>query len=568
MLCNQYRKRSIAFFWVIVCLFAFVFCRLSYLQLWQGKQMRKLASHKGSITLEMKRGIIYDRQGRELAVSVEVESLYAHPKLVKTPYRAARKLSPILNLPAEVILKQLKKRDTPFVWIARRLTKVKADQIRRLKLTGFNFIGEQKRFYPKKTSAAHLIGFVGLDNRGLEGIELQFDHCLRGPTKKIELIRDAEGKIILEGKDETSIKPSGYELILTIDEVIQHAAEIELEAACEQYQAASGAVIVMNPKTGEIMALAVRPAYNPNNFWDYDSACWRNRAITDIYEPGSTFKIFTATYLLEKKLVTPQSRFYCQGRIRVGNRVIRCHEDHGHLDFSGVIANSCNVGTILASKELKSAQFYSLLLDFGFSKLSQIDLPGEEKGLLRKPKEWTELSKATMVIGQGVSVTPMQLITAVSAIANKGMLMRPLIVKAIRSPEGKIIKEYHPIKVKQVIDRELAKEVTEVLKGVVTQGTGELAMIEGYDIAGKTGTAQKVDPVEKGYSSSKYISSFIGYLPADDPQLVVLAIVDEPKGTHWGSKVAAPVFARVVKRIVPYLYILPQFGTKSVRMKG
>lgn len=554
MLYNKYRKRCINFFWIIVCLFIVVLCRLCYLQLWQGKEIGEKSRSKRTITLESRRGIIYDRQGRELAVSIGVNSLYAHPKLVKDFYRTALKLSPILGMPTETILRQLRK-NAPFVWIKRKISARESSQIKKLKLDGCNFIKEQKRFYPKKSFASNLIGFVNLDDKGSEGIELQFDHCLRGPTKKIPLIKDAKGRFILEDKEDTSPK-SGYDLILTIDEVIQHAAEIELKNACEQHQASAGSIIIMNPKTGEILALAIQPTYNPNSFREYSSSFWRNRVIADSFEPGSTFKIITAANLLEKKLVTPDDNFNCTGGIAVQNRYIRCHKTHGEINFRSVVADSCNVGIITASRKLDFKSFYSFILDLGFHQLTRVDLPGEELGIASSPK--SILVKSTMSIGQGISVTPIQLITAVSAIANGGMLMKPLVIKAIRSPEGKIIKEYHPVEVKQVLQSQTCRDVTELLKGVVTQGSGELTRIEGYAIAGKTGTAQKVDSATGRYSPTKFVSSFIGYLPADDPQIIALVIIDEPKGISWGSKVAVPTFAKVIKRILPYLDILPE----------
>jgi cell division protein FtsI/penicillin-binding protein 2 len=312
----------------------------------------------------------------------------------------------------------------------------------------------------------------------------------------------------------------------------------------------------MNPKTFEILASAIWPTYNPNYFNKYPHHQFRNRVITDIFEPGSTFKIITATALLKERLIEPDKLYFCPGYIEVENKIIHCYKEHEHLNFEGIIAESCNVGLIHYVKKLNSRKFYSHILEFGLNEPTKIGLYGEGKGLLSNPAHWSCLSKSTIAIGQGISITPLQLISAVAAIANGGLLMKPMIIKAIKNPNGKIIKRFNPTPIRQVISPKLANEMNELLKKVVKDGTGELAQITGYEIAGKTGTAQKVDP-EGGYSTTKFISSFIGYLPADDPEVVILVIVDEPKGTYWGGKVAAPAFRQVAKRIISYMGILP-----------
>ncbi len=509
------------------------------------------------IQVELARGTIFDRNLKELAISIEVDSVYADPKQIQSPYTAAIKLARILNLNPKTVYAKLTSKAS-FVYIKRKISPAQSQKIRGLDIKGINFLKEYKRFYPKNDLAAQVIGFSGLDNKGLEGIELTHDRDLRGGMNKFEVVRDGKGNTILSPKSTYITKASnGNDIILTIDEVIQHHAEIELKKVCSQYQAKDGLIIVMDPKTGEILASAVAPSYNPNYFNKYPSSQFKNRIITDVFEPGSTFKIITAATLLKEKLIDPEKIYFCPGEIQVGNHVVHCHDPHESLNFDGIIANSCNVGVIQCVQKLSDRKFYSQILEFGLNEPTGIDLRGEEKGLLPNIKAWSKLSKPNIAIGQGVSVTPLQLITAVAAIANNGVLMKPLIVKAVRNPQGEIIKKFRPSSVRQVISPELAQKMTQILKKVVTDGTGKLAQINGYEIAGKTGTAQKVDPLTGKYSEDKFIASFIGYFPADDPKFIILVVVDEPKGTYWGSQVAVPAFKQIAKRVLSYKGILP-----------
>ncbi|MEW6097520.1 MAG: penicillin-binding transpeptidase domain-containing protein [bacterium] len=562
MVIKSYRDRIIIFVFLITLASIFLIARLFYIQLVQSNKMRELAvgEHTKTIQIESARGTIFDCNLKELAISIEVDSIYAQPTQIKNPYMSAIKLAKILQMSHKRIYAKLTS-NSSFVWIKRKVSKNQSQKIRELNLKGIGFLNEYKRFYPKRHLAAHLIGFAGLDNKGLEGIELAYDRELRGEVSKLVVLRDGKGKTILCPKNNSpSTASNGNDIILTIDEVIQHHAELELKDVCNKYQAKGGSIIIMNPKTGEILASAIQPSYDPNLFNQYPPHQFRNKIITDVFEPGSTFKIITAAALLKEELIEQDKIYFCPGHIERENRIIHCYKSHGHLNFEDIIAQSCNVGIIQCVKRLSDRKFYSHILEFGLNEPTKIALHGEEKGLLPHPRDWSKLSKYTIAIGQGISITPLQLISAVAAIANNGVLMQPLIIKTIKNPEGKIIKKFKPTPVKQVISPNLAKEITTLLKKVVNDGTGELAQIDGYEIAGKTGTAQKVEP-QGGYSSTRFIASFIGYLPADDPELIILVVVDEPKGTYWGGQVATPTFKRIAKRILSYLGILPNKKT-------
>lgn len=521
--------------------------------------MRQLATgeHTKTLQIELARGTIFDSNLKEFAISIEVDSIYAQPNQIKKPYLIAIKLANILGMSSKVIYAKLTSKSS-FVWIKRKVSKNQSQRIKELNLKGVGFLKEYKRFYPKRTLLAPLIGFVGLDNKGLEGIELTYDKYLKGGIKRLDVVRDGKGELILSPKNNPLTKASkGNDVILTIDEVIQHHAELELKNVCQQSQAKGGSVIVMNPKTFEILACAVYPSYDPNYFSQYAPSQFRNTIITDMFEPGSTLKIIAASALLKEGLIEPDETYFCSGQIEVGNKIIHCHNPHGVLNLEGIISKSCNVGMVQCIRKLDSRKFYSHILEFGLNEPTKTNLPGEEKGLLPHPKYWSSLSKFTIAIGQGISVTPLQLITAIAAIANNGILMRPLVIKAIINPQGEIIKNFKPTPIRQVLSSELAKEITNYLKKVVTDnGTGKLAQINGYEIAGKTGTAQKV-AAQGGYSPNKFISAFVGYLPADDPQLIILVIVDEPKGIYWGGSIAAPTFKHIAQRIIAYKGILP-----------
>ena len=561
---KTYKQRVIISFGILFFMAVILICRLAYIQLWHGRTLKDLASSSQErlITTEMNRGTIYDCCGRELAVSVEVDSLCAHPKEIKCPEAIADKLAPILQMQRNQIVSLLKKKSS-FVWIKRKLSLRQAAQIAKLNLPFVDFVKEYKRLYPKKELGAQILGFAGMDNCGLEGIELSFDKALKGPTKSIALTRDATGHTIIDKKNMSLYADKGCDVTLTIDEVIQYAAETEVKKACIEYNALSGCAVVMNPKTGEILALASYPTYNPNFFSSYIVNRRRNIAISDVLEPGSTIKPLVAACLLEEGVISPFEEFYCPGSVLVGKTLVRCAHTHNKISFAEVISHSCNVGMIQATKRLSPQKFYSYLEAFGLTNPTGIELPGEGKGLLSKPSHWSKLSMAVLSIGQGISTTPLQLATALSTIANEGVLMKPMIVKEIKDHKNKIIKSYQPTPARRVFSANTAKSISNLLKKAVEEGTGKKARIDGYAIAGKTGTAQKVVSGQKGYSKDKYIASFIGYVPADDPQILIAVIIDEPRTSeYWGGTVAAPVFRKIGKRVLPYLHILPDPNIK------
>jgi cell division protein FtsI (penicillin-binding protein 3) len=531
--------------------------RLIALQVVEATDLSRRAErqHEKNVVLEGERGTIFDRQGRILATNVEVPSIYAIPSLIHDRGAVAPDLARVLPYDARTVLRRLEGNKN-FVWIDRKVSPAVARSIMDLGIEGIGVLNESQRFYPKRNLMGHLLGFAGMDNHGLEGVELKYDPILRGEKGWAVVERDALGHSIFQ----KGLDPSrGNDLVLTIDEVIQHIAETELDAVMEQTQAADASVIVMNPKTGEILAMAVRPEFNPNRVEFQHPDQWRNRAVTDPYEPGSTFKIITASAALEERVASPGDIFYCEeGRMAVAGGVIRDHEKEGFLTFREVIQKSSNIGMIKIAMRMKDEDLYRHIRAFGFGEKTGIDLEGEAAGTLRDPRSWSGRSLASISIGQEVAATPLQVITAVSAIANSGMLMRPYLVSAVRDADGRVIRTIGPEERRRAVSPETAGKMMSILEGTVAKtGTGEKAAIPGYQVAGKTGTAQKIDPVTKKYSMQDTVSSFIGIVPAEDPRIVVLVVVDSPKGVAWGGTVAAPVFKNVAEQVLRYLGVPP-----------
>ncbi len=552
------RARVLVLFCVVASLFGLITLKLFSLQVKQHQRFLERADrqHRRLIPLASRRGTILDREGRELAVSLEAASAFAQPTAVRDPGKAARELSRILRLPASEILKKLQDRKS-FVWLKRRIDPDQAQAIKRLNLEGIHLIPESKRYYPKGELAAHVLGFVGTDDRGLEGLEYHYDALLGGGPRWVVSFRDALGRTIFREEEPNP----GYDLKLTLDEFIQYIAERELKRAVEKAKALGGTVIVMDPRTGEVLALASFPTFDPNRYQAYPSASRRNRATVDVYEPGSTFKVIMAAAALEEGRVTPQERFYGeQGAIQVGRITIRDHEPYGWLTFGEVLAYSSNVGAIKVGMKLGKSLFYSYISSFGFGSPTGIDLPGESRGLIRRPKSWSEVSLGALSIGQEIAVTPIQLATAMAAVANGGVLVRPFLVKEVIAPDGRVLKVTKPLRIRRVLSETTARALTGLLKMVVTEGTGKLAALEGYEVAGKTGTAQKLDPATGRYSRTRLIASFVGFVPADAPRLLILVMIDEPQGEAWGGTVAAPTFREIALGALKYLKIPPSPG--------
>lgn len=493
------------------------------------------------------RGFIVDRNGERLALSLETYSVYARPSEVEQKKDTAKQLAATLEKNYEDILKLLNRKKS-FVWIQRQVDLKYAKNLEEIKIRGIYLEKEYKRYYPENSLFSHTIGFSGVDNKGLEGIEYFFDDILlpkRIDNKKIDY----------------PAQRRGYTIVLTIDKYIQEIVEEEIEKALIQTGANLITVIVMNPSTGEIIAMANKPDYDLNNFGKYPEATIRNKVITDSMEPGSTFKIFIGAILIDLGLVRENSFFLCKGSIDVEGITIRDTGVHGRVNFRQVLEKSCNVGMIKSVKNIDKITLYEKLRSFGFGTPTGINLPGEARGLLRIPKKWSGLSKYAIAIGQEISATPLQLVTAASSLANKGILMQPRIVKHIENHDGTILKKYPPVKIRRIVKEETSELVLDILTGVLSEnGTGYKAKIEGYDIGGKTGTAQIADTQKGGYLEGEFYASFVGFVPVPNPEIVVLVTLDRPIGEVYGGQTAAPIFKNIVERIAPHLNIIPSFS--------
>ncbi|MHC2994816.1 MAG: stage V sporulation protein D [Candidatus Atribacteria bacterium] len=558
MLSKEKRERITFLFIVFIVFYFLLVYRLYNIQIVQSDKFKEIArqEHLTSFSIEGERGNIYDRNLKKLAVNVNVQSLFAIPSKIKNPQETARLISLILNLETKEVFNKLNQKRS-FVWIKRKLKDTEVAEIKKLNLDGLDFLDESKRYYPKKYLASNLLGFVGIDNQGLEGLELFFDKELKGLPGLVILERDASGGKIPLSIKEPTVHRDGKSIVLTIDEVIQYITEEALDKAFQKYKAKAGVAIVVKPKTGEILAMAVRPSYDPNYFDKLSQDLWRNRAITDAYEPGSTFKFVTIATALNERVAKLDDQFYCKGWMKYNGHIFHDIHQHGSQDLTDIVKNSCNVGVIQTGTRLDEKVFEKSIRRFGFGALTGINLPGEVNGLVRSSKDWSKISLASLSIGQEISVTPIQLIMAVSAIANRGTLMKPMIVKEILDSNQHRIKVYKPKPVRQVISVDIALTMTKILEQVVADGTGKRAKLAGYQAAGKTGTAQKFDFSIGKYSDDKYNSLFAGYVPAENPQISILVLLDQPKGSYYGGTVAAPVFKEIASKALPYLSIPP-----------
>ncbi len=549
------RGRRYVLLLLLLCGFGVVLFRLVTLQVLQAAELSVKADrqHQKTVSLEGARGTIVDRHGKVLAMNVEVPSVFGVPNTVESPLKTARQLSPILHVRTDELERKLRQ-DRRFVWLARKLDPEQGRRLDRLSLDGIGVVMEGRRFYPKGPLLAHVLGFSGMDGEGLEGIEHRYEPYLHGEKRMMVLQRDALGHTVFpKGMTERSPTP-GHSLRLTIDEVIQYIVERELEDAVGSARAKSGTMIVLDPKTGAVLAMAVSPRFDPNAVSALSPDRWRNRALTDAYEPGSTMKAMMAAAAIEERVVRPNTMVFGEhGRMTVANTVIHDHERLGWISFAQVIQKSSNIGAAKTGMALGEHRLYRYLQAFGFGQRTEIDLPGEGVGLVRDPKDWGRRSVASISIGQEIGVTPLQMVSAVAAIANNGVLMKPYVVSEIRDADNHILRQVPPQTRRRVISPETARSVTKILEGVVTDGTGTNAAIPGFRVAGKTGTAQKIDPRTGTYSASRFVASFTGYAPADNPQLAMIVVIDEPQGDTRGGAVAAPVFSRVGEQVLSYL---------------
>jgi len=550
-------RRRVAVLLVLTFLFSIVLCgRLGYLQFVRGAELREQAfsvrTHE--VPVEARRGTIYDRAGRELAVSVNVDSVFAVPAEVKDSSETARKLAQVLGLDYDWVLNRLTQKEA-FVWIKRKIPDEVSQALKALDLPGVGFTQESQRVYPKQELAAQVLGFAGIDSQGLAGVEYTYDKQLRGTPGSIVIEYDALGRQIPQAMHRYIPPTDGQSLVLTIDEVIQSMVERELDTIMAENKPKHATIIVMDPNTGEILGLGCRPTFDPNHFADYPAETWRNFAVSDTYHPGSTFKPITAAAALDAGVVSTADRFYCGGSIVVEDRTIHCHRagGHGSLSFYGVIEQSCNVGFVQIGLKLGADGFYKYWHAFGLDTVTGVDLPGEATSLIMPEKDVRPVDLAVMSFGQTLTVTPIQLARAIAAIANGGYLVTPHVAKEFRSPDGKTVTPIEWPKGPQIIASDTSREVVKGMEAVVETGTGKVAYMPGYRLAGKTGTSQKT--VGGVVSSSAFVSSFCGFGPADAPKVLVLVVVDEPQGAYYGSQVAAPPFGRLMRDIYRYLEI-------------
>ncbi len=533
--------------------------KATYVQVFRGSWLSQKAADQYEVSYKLagKRGTIYDRNLREMAVSIDVESIAAHPTQIERPRKVAGSLSKILKMNRRVLAKKIFSKKK-FIWIKRKVTPKEAEAVKKLDISGLDFIPEHKRFYPNKTLAAQLIGFTDIDDHGLEGLEFYYNDILSGSVVEYTVLRDARGRGF-EAESPAGSATSGKNLVLTIDSTIQYIAEKALSESVKAFSAKSGMAVVMDPRTGALLAMAQVPLFNPNALNNYNRQVWRNRIITDPYEPGSTMKIFSAAAAIESGSCSPSSIFYCEnGAYRIGNHIIHDSHEHGWLSLQQIIKYSSNIGAVKFSAVTGPKHLFDTLKKFGFGEKTGVDCPGETAGSLAPYQRWTTVDAGTISFGQGVSVSALQLIAAISAVANKGILMKPYAVQAITDYHGRLIKSFSPKIVRRVISEKTAGTLARIMQTVITEGgTGVNAALDGYTVCGKTGTAQKID--ENGrYSNEKFIASFVGFAPVEAPKIAVLVVVDEPQKEHYGSAVAAPAFRTIAQKTLDYMNISPK----------
>jgi cell division protein FtsI (penicillin-binding protein 3) len=536
-----------------------VSARLAWLQIINSDALAHMAERQYSrtVVLHAQRGPIVDRHGAALASSTPAESLFAQPRAIVDAVRLAGRLSPLVGVPESELHAALTSA-RPWVWLRRKMPPAVAAQVKALREPGLGLLPEPLRLYPNRELAAHLVGFEGVDG-GLEGVERAFDKDLAGTPGKAVVGRDALGRDVVT--QQVLVPPApGHGVMLTIDNTIQYIAEREIDAAFRRTRSKAAMAVVMDPRTGDILAMAIRPTFNPNTFLDVPARDhWRNRAVTDPFEPGSTFKVILAAAALEEGVVKPDDLIYAEnGAITIAKTTIHDWKKYGWLTFGEVLQNSSNVGTIKVGLMLGPERYHRYMSAFGFGAPTGVGLAGESRGLLRDPQRWSGLSLPTMSIGQEVSVTALQMVAAFGAVANGGILMQPRLVKATFDPDGRESRRLPPQAVRQVISPETARTLGQLLTRVVDDGTGRLAAIPGYAVGGKTGTAQKLDPATRRYSRAPGVLSFVGFAPVDDPRFVMLVMLDEPRNEKWGSEAAAPIFATIGREVLRYLDVPPR----------
>ncbi len=544
---------------LFVVLFVIIGIRAWFLQVLRSPELTEKLQrqHTTSMLLSPKRGTIYDRNGDELAISVQVESLGARPHLISDSEKVSGQLAEILHLPRAVVAAKLRKQKS-FVWIERKITPQQARALRDLQEPGLELLPASKRSYPNGELAGQLIGFTGLDSEGLEGLEFQLNNVLTGTPQRVSANRDAKGRRLFSEGFSSAIQDDSSDVYLTIDKTIQYIAEKELQATVEATGAKNGIAIVMDPWTGDVLAMAVAPLFDPNRYSQYRPAVWRNRAVTDVLEPGSTFKIFVVAAALEEQIITPEDIFFCEnGKYRVAGRTIHDVHPYGWLNVGHIIKYSSNIGVSKISKHLGMPVFYQYIRKFGFDQETSIQLPGEASGRVPLPARLPEHTRSAIAFGHSISVTPLQLAQAYSVIANGGVLMQPNVVKNISRMQTKSRAYRLPAAGERVIDPATAQLLAEMLQTVVESGgTGIRAAVSGFGVAGKTGTARKIH--NGVYSNEHLVASFAGFCPVDNPRITVVVIIDEPETMSYGGQSAAPVFSRISQQVLNYMNVVPR----------
>ena len=564
------RKRARELLSVSVFLLAVLMLRLFYLQLFKYDFFMD-KSHEQRlriITLSPDRGDIYDRNGNILATSINAFSVFAYPSEIKNKGQSAAALSKILKEKVSTVLQKLNS-GKQFVWIKRKIEEPMALMIKSKNIYGVGVLPEMKRVYPKKKLASQVVGFVGVDNQGLSCIEQSYDDYLTGEAGTLISERDPGGREILTSNLRV-LRPAtnGMNITLTIDEPIQYKAETEIKKAVEGSHSNSGSIIVMDVKSGEILALASYPDIDPNAYQKYKPAFWNNRAVTDVYEPGSTFKLVTVASAIEEGVISKGTKVYCPDTIELGGRIIknshRTKTASPYLSIKEILRESVNTGAVQIALKLGKEKFYDHIRHFGFGDYTNVGLPGESRGILKEPASWNKPDIGMMSFGQSISVTPIQLISSLSSIATGGIRMKPRLVKKIESSDSSFFKVFAPESRGQVMSAKTAGEMLDLCEDVVENGTGRLAKIPGFRVGGKTGTAQKARPGGLGYMEGHFVASFIGFTPLDDPRISVLVILDDPKPVFWGERVAAPVFKQVAEYSLRRLNVAPDKKESSV----
>lgn len=573
-------KKRIVIVLVLCCiLFFLLVTRTAYLQLIKGDWLstKAIEQQTREVPIPAKRGTIYDKNMKELAVSITKYTVWCKPVEVEDKELAIKKLSEILEKDEKEISELVNKKNMALVKIERWVDDEKATKIREAKIPGIWVAEDNKRYYPYGNFAPYVLGHTSNDSQGIAGVEMVYNNKLQGEDGKLIISTDASGREIPQGMEKYFEPKQGNGVILTIDEVIQHYTEKAVQKAYELNNAKRVTVVALDPKTGDVLSMASKPDYDPNTpreaiypyfeeelakYSDNDKLkgyyqMWRNPAVSDTYEPGSTFKLVTSVAGLEENVIKDTDRFTCTGSVTIGGRRIKCwrhYNPHGEQTFAQGVQNSCNPVFIEVANRLGVSKLYDYIEGFGFMEKTGLDLPGEAKGILYNEKNVGPVELATISFGQSISVTPMQLIRAISAISNDGKLMQPRVVKGFTDDKGNVIEEIEPVMTRQVISEETSNEMMEIAESVVREGSGQAAYIPGYKIGGKTGTAQKV--IDGKYAQGKYICSFIGIAPTDDPQIVVLAIVDEPTGVMaFGSTTAGPIVKEIMQDSLKYLGI-------------